>query len=330
MNRLRPTGFAVSALALASLPAVADVSRTADGFPNRPITLVVPYGAGGGSDQLARAWGAAAERAAGVPFVVVNKPGGGGMAAVPDFMSAPRDGYTVLESIDDAVTNFVSGKLREDPAADWAPICLTQITFSQLYVRADDERFPDFASLLAYTRAHPGAVTVANVGNLGSMERVNMAMLERALDFETRQIAFDNPAERYAAVLGGQVDVLFEQPGDVSAYLDAGQLKPVLTFLEDRPEAFADVPTATEAGLDAEPLLRFRGFWTHPAVAEERRDFLGTVCDEAFRSDAFQAFNAESYMHVIDSYRDADGARALINTSAETYREIYKTLGLID
>lgn len=300
-----------------------------EGFPERPLTILVPYGAGGGSDQLSRAMAAALEKVTGVGIQVVNKPGGGGMAAVPDFMAAPKDGYTILQTIDNAVSNYVSGKLKEHPGKDWVPLCMAQITFSQVYVRSDDDRFADWDGFVAYAKANPGKATIANVGNVGSMERVNMLKIEQALGFKTNQIAFDKPAERYAALLGGQVDALFEQPGDVRSFLDAKQMRPILTVFDERPAAFADVPTAREAGADFEPLLRFRGFFTHPDVPADRRSYLEAACKEAFGSESFQKFNESKYMQLIDSYRDTAGSRKLIDAAIKAYTEVYKEIGLI-
>ena len=300
-----------------------------DGFPERPLTIIVPYGAGGGSDQLSRAFGSALEKIIGVGVQVVNKPGGGGMAAVPDFMTAPPDGYTILQSIDDAVSNYASGKLKEHPGEDWTPLCMAQITFSQLYVRGDDERFPDWQSFLDFAKTGEGAAKVANLGNVGSMERVNMLKLEQALGFKTNQIAFDKPAERYAALIGGHVDALFEQPGDVRNFLEAGQMKAILTLLPERPQAFAEVPTSFEVGVEFEPLLRFRGFWARKETPAERTEYLAAACKQAFDSEAFQDFNEQKYMKVIDSYRDTAGSQKLINNAVQTYQDVYKEIGLL-
>ncbi len=307
-----------------ALPALAQ-EKPAD-FPERPLTMIVPYGAGGGSDQLARAMATAMEEPLGQPVQVVNKPGGGGMAAVPDFMTAPADGYTILEAIDDAVTNHVSGKLAENPATDWEPLCMAQVTFSQIYIRPDDERFSDWDSFVTY--AQDNQVSIANVGNIGSMERINMLKIEEALGFKTNQIAFDKPAERYAALIGAQVDALFEQPGDVRNFLDAGQMKPILSIYPERPGAFADVPTHVEAGADFEALLRFRGFYIHPDVPEDRKHYLEAVCKQGFDSASFQEFNESKYMNLIDSYRDTAGSVELINKAIDTYTAVYKEIGL--
>lgn len=321
----------VCGVMLALSGAVAHALEKPGGFPERPITIYVPYGPGGGSDQLTRAWALAMEPIIGTGVQVVNRPGGGGMAAVPDFMTAPKDGYTILQSIDDAITNYASGRLREHPGEDWTPICITQITFSQLYVQPDDDRFPDFESFVEYARAHPGQVTIANVGNLGSKERVLMNLLESALGFETRQVAFDNPSERYASLVGGQVDMLFEQPGDVRNFLEAGQFRTIFTFLNERPDAFAEAPALNDIPeADFEPLLRFRGFWVHRDVPADRTEYLAEACRMAFDSDGFQEFNTGNYMHLIDSFRDTEGARELINGTIETYTAVYKELGLIE
>jgi len=298
------------------------------GFGVRPLTMIVPFGAGGGSDQLARAMAKAMEEAAGLSFQVVNKPGGGGTAAIPDFMLAPADGYTVLEHIDNAVSAYAAGDIDENPAEDWIPLCMTQITFSQIYIRPDETRFNDWESFAAYAKAHPGEVSMANLGKVGSMELVVMDQLQDALDLEIKQIAFDKPAERYGALIGGHVDVLFEQPGDVRNFLDAGQMKPILTFLAERPSAFADVPTNKEVGADFEPLTRFRGFYVKRGVPQPVVDFLEAACAAAFQTADYQAFNKSKFMDLIDSYRDSEGSKALIDDAVATYRAMYKKLGI--
>ena len=306
---------------------LAQVSKPA-GYPTRPLTMIVPFGAGGGSDQLARAMAAAMDKVAGIEFQVVNKPGGGGTAAIPDFMLAPADGYTVLEHIDNAVSAYAKGDIRENPARDWVPLCMTQITFSQIYVRPDDERFGDWDDVVAFAKANPNGLTMANLGKVGSMELVVMHQLQDALGIQIRQVAFDKPAERYGALIGGQVDLLFEQPGDVRSFLDAGTMVPVLTFLDNRPDVFADVPTHIEAGANFDALTRFRGFYVKRGVPRDRLAFLQEACAEGFKERGYADFNRSKFMHLIDSYRDTEGSIDLINGAVATYQRIYKDLGI--
>lgn len=320
---------ALIVIGLAGPLTAAEMMKKPGGFPERPLTVIVPYGPGGGSDQLSRAMAGPVEKVIGVGIQVVNKPGGGGIAAIPDFMTAPADGYTIIQHIDDAVTLYASGKIKEHPGKDWTPISMAQITFSQLYVRPDDNRFKDWDSFLKHVKANPGKVTVANVGAVGSMERVNMLLLEKELGFKTEQVSFDKPAERYAALIGGHADALFEQPGDVRSFLEANKMKPILTFLKERPSAFADVPSLKDVGAKFEPLLRFRGFYTHKNVPKDRLKYLEWAFAQGFNSDEFQAFNKKGYMDLINSYRDTKSSRQLINDAVVTYTKVYKEIGLI-
>jgi len=320
---------AVAGLALSLSAAMpAHSLEKPDGFGSRPLTMIVPFGPGGGSDQLARAMARAMEEAVGISFQVVNKPGGGGTAAIPDFMLAPADGYTVLEHIDNAVSAYAAGDIRENPASDWIPLCMTQITFSQIYMRPDEDRFTDWASLASYAGANPGALSMANVGKVGSMELVVTEQLESALGLDFNLIAFDKPAERYGALIGGHVDLLFEQPGDVRNFLDAGQMVPILTFLNERPGVFADVPTHRDAGADFEPLTRFRGFYVRAGVPDDIATFLSDACAAGFATPDYQAFNESKFMHLIDSFRDTEGSIALINDAVATYQDMYKMMGI--
>ena len=120
--------------------------------------------------------------------------------------------------------------------------------------------------------------------------------------------------------MGGHTDALFEQPGDVKSFLDGGQMKPILTFLKERPSAFADTPSLADIGADFEPLLRFRGFWTRPDVPQERQDYLEQVCERAWKSSSFQEFNKSKYMHLIDSYRGIAASRQMIQNAIDSYR----------
>jgi putative tricarboxylic transport membrane protein len=258
---------------------------------------------------------------------VVNKPGDAGMAAVPEFMAAPADGYTLLESIEEAPANYAVGKLPENPAVDWWPLGMAQVTFSQIYIRPGDVRFADWQSFAAYARTSPGDVKIANVATPGAMERANLFKLEQAVGFKFNQIGFDNPAERYAALIGGAVDALLEQPGDVASFLESGQMKPILTLYTKRPVGHEKVPTVFDIGAGFDLLLRYRGFWILPGVPEPRRRTLESAFRAAWQSEEFQAFNRQRAMDLIPSYRSHEEATAMIEKSIDTYREIYREMG---
>ena len=333
----KPISGLITAAALASFAGVAlagecKVSEASmakpGGFQDRALTMIVPYGPGGGSGQVAAAM---AEAVSGLTSVGINrdhKPGGSGTVGMTAYMAAPADGYTVLEHIDDASSAHALDSSKPNPAVDLIPLVISQVTFSQIYIRTNETRYTDWPSFVEWVKAQDGKATIANVSKEGSMERVIMKFITEASDMEIQQISFDKGAPRYGALLGGQVDALFEQPGDVRKFLDADNFKPILTVFNERPGVFSDVPTHREMGMDFEPLLRFRGFYVHKDAPADRVDWLKWAFQRGYCEDSYQAYNESKFMTVIDSYRDTNGAIDMINGAIAQYRDVYKEMGL--
>ena len=101
------------------------------GYPERPLTMIVPYGPGGGSGQVSRAMIQGVKDATGIDITPDYKPGGSGMVGLKTYMAAPADGYTVLEHIDDATSAFAIGKSKIHPANDLIPLVVSQITLAR-------------------------------------------------------------------------------------------------------------------------------------------------------------------------------------------------------
>ncbi len=298
------------------------------GFPSRALTMIVPYGPAGGSGQIAAAMAEAVTSLTDVSINRDHKPGGSGTVGMTAYMSAPSDGYTVLEHIDDASSAHALDSSRPNPAEDLIPLVISQVTFSQIYIRTNETRYSDWPSFVKWVKAQKGKSTIANVSKEGSMERVTMKFITEASGIKIQQISFDKGAPRYGALLGGQVDALFEQPGDVRKFLDAKKFKPILTIFNERPEVFGSVPTHKEMGMNFEPLLRFRGFYVHANAPSDRVKWLQWAFQRAYCQDSYQKFNESKFMTVIDSYRDTEGARKLIRSSINQYRNVYKEMGL--
>lgn len=299
-----------------------------DGYPARALTMIVPYGPAGGSGQVAQAMAEAVSELTGVSINRDHKPGGSGAVGTTAFMAMPADGYTVLEHIDDASSAHALDSTKMNPAVDLVPLVTSQITFSQIYIRTNEDRFSDWESFVSWVTAQNGRATIANVSNEGSMERISMKFITDATGMQIQQISFDKGAPRYGALAGGQVDALFEQPGDVRSFLDAGKFKPILTLLKERPAAFADVPSLTDAALDFDPLYRFRGFYVHKNAPADRIAWLQWAFQKAYCQPSYQKYNEGKYMSLIESFRDTAGTRTLINTTVKQYREVYKAMGL--
>ena len=298
------------------------------GFPDRALTMIVPYGPGGGSGQIAAAMAKAVTELTSVDINRDHKPGGSGTVGMTAYMAAPSDGYNVLEHIDDASSAHALDSSKPNPAVDLIPLVTAQVTFSQIYIRTNETRYNDWDSFVKWVKAQGGKATIANVSKEGSMERVTMKFITDATGMKIQQISFDKGAPRYGALMGGQVDALFEQPGDVRKFLDSKNFKPILTIFGERPKAFADVPTHIEKGMSFEPLLRFRGFYVNAKAPKDRVKWLQWAFQRAYCQDSYQKFNESKYMTVIDSYRNTEDSKKLISATIKQYRDVYKSMGM--
>ena len=139
------------------------------GVPARARTMVVPYGPAGGSGQVAQAMARAVTELTTVAINRDHKPGGSGTVGMTSFMAIPADGYTALEHIDDASSAHALDSTKPNPATDLIPLVTSQITFSQIYIRTNEERFNDWNSFVAWVKAQNGKATIANVSKEGSM-----------------------------------------------------------------------------------------------------------------------------------------------------------------
>lgn len=321
-------GFSAPAFAECVTDKLPATMEKPGGFPERAMTMVVPYGPAGGSAQVGQAMAEAVTRLTGVAFNRDHKPGGSGAVGTTTYMALPTDGYNVLQHIDDASSAYALDSSKPNPAADLIPLVTSQITFSQIYIRSDETRFTDWKSFVDYVKKQDGKATIANVSNEGSMERLNLKFITDHYNVKVQQISFDKPAARYGALAGGQVDAMLEQPGDVKQFLDAKTFKPILTIYDSRPEAFADVPSLKDEGMSFTPLLRYRGFYVHKDAPADRVKWLQWAFQKAYCDPEYQKFNKSKYMHLIDSYRDTEGTKKLINETVDIYKAAYKELGI--
>ena len=295
-------------------------------YPRRPVTVIVPFGAGGGADAMARTFLQQVSKQLGVPVIVVNKPGGNATLGFNEFWTAPADGYTLLQYNDDGVTHYVSGILKQDPTKDYIPLAIGQVVYSQIYIRKDDPRFHDWESFVKYAKAHPGEVTLGNIAQRGNLEEVQAVQLEKAGDIKFRQISFDKPSERYAALVGGHVDALLEQPGDVGPYLKSGDMKPIISFTDTRPEEFKDIPCLKDLDPSVKNVYKVRGFYMNPQMSKDKQEYLLEVFKNAYESPEFQSYIDDKYP-AEKKYRNYDEIIALLNDMIGTYTQTYKDLG---
>ena len=123
------------------------------GFPDRALTMIVPYGPAGGSGQVAAAMAKAVTELTGVDINRDHKPGGSGTVGMTAYMASPADGYNVLEHINDASSAHALDSSKPNPGKDLIPLVISQVTFSQIYIRSSETRYNDWKSFVAGLRS---------------------------------------------------------------------------------------------------------------------------------------------------------------------------------
>jgi tripartite-type tricarboxylate transporter receptor subunit TctC len=293
--------LAGSALALSPRLALSQ-----DRYPSRPIDIIVPWGPGGGADQLARLTAKIVEPMLKTSFPVVNVPGATGATGMAKLLADQADGYAMAVYIAD--TNaLLAGPSPRWTLADITPIAVMMQCPSFLFV-AENGRFRDWAQLEKEARAKPKTLKVATLG-FGSVDDMTLSYLE-SKGIQVVEVPYAKPSERYVSVIGGHVDALYEQAGDVRQFVVNKQIKPVVIFAKQRLPAFKDVPCSTELGYDV-TLPQFRSYVVKAGTPPERVKILSDAMAKVAATDEYKKFLEEQYA-ASDSFIPADRAPAFM------------------
>lgn len=229
-----------------ALPALAQQK-----FPNRPITLVVPFPPGGSVDNAARAISAPLSRVLGQPVIVENKAGAGGSIGSAAVAKAPPDGYTlVVTSQSTHVINpAVAPKLPYDAVSDFAPITLIERLAMVLLVNAS---LPvnSFEEFVAYVKARPGHLNYASAGN-GSTAHLHMEMLKSKLGLSIAHVPYRGAGPALNDLLAGQVEVTWNNLTSNLNMIEQGKLKALAVASMTRTPQLPTIPTFAELNLPA-------------------------------------------------------------------------------
>ena len=276
-------------LQAAPLLALPGLSLAQDKYPSKPITIIVPYPPGGNTDQRSRQFGRFMSTALGVPIIIENKGGAGGNIGTEAIARAKPDGYTIGMGnfAPMAVNPTMFKKVNFDPQKDFAPICLIERGPLVLMVRPDSP-FKNVQDIIAAAKAKPGYLTYANGGTGGSHHLAAEMMKARAGVFITN-IPYKGGAPAAMDLMGGQVDMMFEQMYAASANIRAGKLRPLAITSLQRSPLFPDVPTMAEQGFPGYEISNWQGFiapaGTPPAIIQR----LNEVTNQALADPTIKA-----------------------------------------
>lgn len=261
-------------LALAALILLGSSTLSAAGFPEKPITFIVPWPAGGGSDIMFRTICQFAEKHIEVPIVVLNKPGGGGAVGVIELANSPADGYTIgMASISIVVTQYMSEV--KTPLSAYVPVAFVGSDDSALTVRADSP-WKTLDEFVAYAKANPGKIRNAN-DTAGGGSHLAALELENVCDVKLNLIPYPGFAPSVAALAGGHVDSTTVPVPDVYSLAKSGEFRVLGVLGPERHFLIPDVPTFKEQGYDGE-----MGIWRVILAPKKLAPDRLAILEEAF------------------------------------------------
>jgi len=268
-------GIAWSATAL---PARAQPAN----WPNRPITLIIPWTAGGPTDRHLRVMADVASRELGQPIIIDNKPGASGtLGGATMAATAKPDGYTIAQL---PITIFrlpYMQKVSWDPKKDFSYIIhVTGYTLG-VAMNTKSDQWRDWASLLDYARANPGKLRYATAG-AGTTPHITMEQIALHTGLKWVHVPFKSSAEVGAAILGQHVDLAADGTG-LGPLIDANELKMLVVWTEQRSPRFPDTPTLIEAGqkiVSASPYGIAGPKGMDPAIVKKLHDALKKGMDD--------------------------------------------------
>jgi tripartite-type tricarboxylate transporter receptor subunit TctC len=288
----------VCAISAAAMAVLSPLSAFADSYPSRPITFIVPWGPGGGADQVARMASKLIEPELNVSVPVVNMAGATGQTGLTKLVTSPADGYTIEVMTGDTFALFAAANSR---------FKLDQITPIAIMIQQPSGFFSsvtgpyqswDDVQKVAAEKELRMAVT-----GYGSPDDLS-ANYFRNKGLKFQDVSFAEPGMRYASVVGGQSELLYEQAGDIRSFIDGKQIKPLLFFSKKPVEGFKGIPYSGKLGYDV-TLPQFRVVivraGTDPAIVKKLSDAFAN----AAKSKDYSAYLKLQYANA-DSYVGAD------------------------
>ncbi|MFN4004393.1 MAG: tripartite tricarboxylate transporter substrate binding protein BugD [Hylemonella sp.] len=322
LNRRLFTALATAAtLALGAAPAMAQT------YPAKPVTLVVPFAAGGPTDIVARTLAAAMAKPLGQSVVVENKVGAGGTIAAAQVAKAQPDGYTFLIHHNGMATApALYRKLAYNPVTDFEHVG-NVVDVPMTLIARKDMPAKNLGELIAYVKANAEKINLANAG-LGAVSHLCGTLFQQSLGVNLTTVPFQGTGPALNALLGGQVDLLCDQTTNTVPHIKAGSVKFYGVTTKQRIKALPDAPTLHESGMKDFEVIVWHGVYapkgTPPAVIQKFGDALRT----ALKDPAFVSRMAELGGEIApESRQTPEGQRAWLVSEVDKWGKAIRAAG---
>jgi len=286
-----------------TLPAASQAAQ-AQTFPTRPVTLIVPFGAGGANDVTSRVLARASEKYLKEPIVIENVTGAGGSLGAARAAASQPNGYTLVTTVMSILMEPYIRKAPYDPTKDFTYI-IGVFHFSFGVVVRNDARWKTFQDLVGYAKANPGKINYAASG-AGTLQHMVMEQIARREAIKWTHVPFRGDPESINALLGGHIDAV----GTVSSWapqVDAGQLRLLVTWGDSRTERWPSVPTLKETGVDMSVHAQYgisgpKGM--DPRTVEILHDAFKNGMEDPALAETFRKLDEEPSYLSSKAYRD--------------------------
>lgn len=264
--------------------------------PTKPITLIVGFSAGGGTDVIARALAAGAKDTIPVPVVVVNKPGASGVIAAEQVAKSAPDGYTLLIAGGSESTSLPNHKeVPYNLATSFRPI-VHAIRLRMMIVTRTDSHIKTFKDLVAEAKANPGKLAYGTSGQ-GSLTHSMMLVVNKTVGIDTLHVPYKGDADVVRALVAGEIQIGTGSPDQFKPWIDSGKVIPLTLSSLDRFPGYPEVPTLKELGYDIY-LENMKGIVAPAGLPDEIYEYLRDRFKKAMETDVFKQMIAKANYEV--------------------------------
>ena len=278
------------ALLAALVAAVAGAAAQAQPYPNRPVTMIVPFPPGGIADITGRPLAVAMAKTLGQNVVVENKAGAGGALGHAYVAKAKPDGYTIMTALSSIVVIPEADKVNGRPAtyqmSEFAPIALVSADPTILLVSADAP-WKTLKELIDDARSRPGKISYASSGVYGTIHTC-FEMLAQAADVKFLHVPYKGGGPAMVALLAGETNLGAQSPGVSSPHIKAGKIRVLGSWAATRTAALPDVPTMKEQGFDVEFYI-WAGVFAPAGLPSDVAARIGTAVRQGVQDPEFKS-----------------------------------------
>ena len=321
--------FSATAAALAILPAFAWAQGRAEGYPSKPVTIVVPFPPGGIADVTARPLASTLGKLLGQTLIVENRVGAGGAIGAAHAAKQRPDGYTMMMALSSLSVipevEKLHGRIPSYLVDQFAPIALISLNPAILIARSEAP-WKSVVDLVSDAKNRPERINYSSSGLYGT-SHVATEMFAQAAGIKMTHVPYAGGGPSMVALLGGQVDLVVQTVGVANPHVQSGKVRVLGVFAPERIPQFPNVPTMREQGYDVEFYV-WTGFFAPAGVPSDVLEKLRAAVREAVKDPGF--VKAMAGMNSPIDYLDTPEFQSFVGRDGKRLAEVVRRMGKLE